>query len=390
MVQSKASVVLPGSLLPGSLLPWTLVLLLSAGGAAVLVDREPPATTLAVGTDPELARRVGELESEVASLRDQVTTAPGRRAFEAIPVGNVSRIDLESRLIETAERASRAVVCIDSGRQSGSGVVIGRDGHILTNYHVVGSEATVRVQLANGSRYTGRVLGRDECSDVACVRIDARNLEALELGDSDELQVGQVVAALGNPFAISSDGSPSVSLGIVSALHRVIPMSGGREYRDAIQTDAAINPGNSGGALVDLEGRLVGINGAITTRTGVNSGVAFAIPANYLRCILASLKDNRTVEPGFLGIQVTDGTTGAAGRALRGALVNSVAPDSPAHAAGLREDDVILRFQSRPVEGSTRLLNLLSYHQPGEWVELEVWRDGRLWTVSAQVGKRGK
>ncbi len=359
-------------------------------------DRELPGTPPASDSEARvqaLTGQVARLETDLAALSRRVSSSSSTPPSSSPPVADrpppVPSSDLEAQVMKLANTVSPAIVSIQNGASVGSGVLISKDGYLLTNDHVVSGAGSVAVQLSNGDTYTGRVLGTDTYSDVACVRIEGRDFPALRLGDSDSLAVGQIVAALGNPFGISRDGSPTVTLGILSALHRVIPLSGDRQYRDAIQTDAAINPGNSGGALVDLEGRLIGINGAITSTTGTNSGIGFAIPINFVKRILPTLEAGRSPEPGFMGISLGELSLDDVKRmGFRGALIDSVTRGSPAFLAGLRAKDVIKTFQGESVESSTRLLNLISYYQVGETVELEYWREGTVKECKVTVGRR--
>lgn len=344
---------------------------------------KPPTARNAVPDIAGLREEVRRLSKALENLREQSK----RERVDRLPADE-SPQGFEDRLIRLARRAIPSIVSIQRPGSIGSGVIATPDGYILTNAHVVGNEQEVRVQLSNGAVYRGRVLGKDYYSDVACVRIDATGLPAMAFGDSESLQVGQVVAALGNPFGISRDGSPTVTLGIVSALHRVIPLGQNREYRDAIQTDAAINPGNSGGALVDLQGRLIGINGAISSRTGANSGVGFAIPVNFVKKVFGRLKAGESTEPGFLGIRVGELTAEQIRRVGgRGVLVATVLPGSPAEKAGMKAGDVILGFEGKKVENTTRLLNLISYYQVGETVRIDLWRNGKRMRLSVTIGR---
>ncbi len=181
----------------------------------------------------------------------------------------------------------------------GSGVIVTKDGYLLTNNHVVDNADEVKVALGDGREFSAKVVGKDPKSDIAVLKIDAKDLPALELADSDKLEVGDVVLAVGNPFGVGQ----TVTSGIISATGRG---SLGLDYEDMIQTDAAINPGNSGGALVDAEGRLIGINTAILSRSGGNQGIGFAVPVNLARSVMEGLvKDGRVVR-GFMGVNIQD------------------------------------------------------------------------------------
>ena len=235
----------------------------------------------------------------------------------------------------------------------GSGVIVSADGYILTNNHVVeGADADgVKVALSDGkTKYDAKVVGKDPNTDVAVLKIEAKNLPAITLADSDKLEVGDVVLAIGNPFNVGQ----SVTMGIVSGLSR-----GGfgiTDYEDFIQTDAAINPGNSGGALVDVEGRLVGINQSIVSRTGGNAGVGFAIPINQARRTMDRIATDGKITRGYLGVNPQPVTPDLA-REFNlpddsGASVGGVQPNTPADAAGIREGDVIIELDGKKVSRS--------------------------------------
>src|SRR4029077_12531914 len=207
----------------------------------------------------------------------------------------------------------------------GSGVITTKDGYILTNNHVVDGADEVKVSLQDGREFTARVIGRDPKSDVAVIKIDAKDLPAVTMADSDKVEVGDVVLAIGNPFGIGQ----TVTTGIVSATGRAGAV--GLDYEDFIQTDAAINPGNSGGALVDAEGRLIGINTAILSRSGGNQGIGFAIPVNLARDVMESLVKDGHVTRGYLGVMIQDVTPVLARefkmKETKGALVSEVVPN---------------------------------------------------------------
>jgi serine protease Do len=256
----------------------------------------------------------------------------------------------------------------------GSGVVITKDGYILTNNHVVDGAEEVKVALQDGREFTAKVIGRDPKSDVAVVKIDAKDLPTIPIADSDKVEVGDVVLAIGNPFGIGQ----TVTTGIVSATGRGGAV--GLDYEDFIQTDAAINPGNSGGALIDSEGRLIGINTAILSRSGGNQGIGFAIPSNLARDVMQSLVRDGRVTRGYLGVIIQDVNPALAKefklKDNTGALVGDVTEKSPAEKAGLKEGDVILEFNGKKVTDSRHLKLEVARTQPGETVPLKVLRDG--------------
>src|SRR5882724_351015 len=261
----------------------------------------------------------------------------------------------------------------------GSGVIATKDGYILTNNHVVDGADQVKVALQDGREFTAKVIGRDPKSDIAVIKIDAKDLPAVSMADSDKVEVGDVVLAVGNPFGIGQ----TVTTGIVSATGRAGAI--GLDYEDFIQTDAAINPGNSGGALVDAEGRLIGINTAILSRSGGNQGIGFAVPSNLARTVMESLiKDGRVVR-GFLGVSIQDVTSALESefhlKQSGGALVGEVTSKSPAEKAGIQSGDVIVEYNGKPVKDSRHLKLQVAQTAPGTKVAVKVIRDGTTKTV---------
>jgi serine protease Do len=258
----------------------------------------------------------------------------------------------------------------------GSGVLVTKDGYILTNNHVVENADDIRVALTpDRKEYTAKVVGTDPRSDLAVLKIDAdKDLPYATLGDSDGIEIGDLVLAIGNPFGIGQ----TVTMGMVSATGRATL---GLDYEDFIQTDAAINPGNSGGALVDAEGRLIGINTAILSRSGGNNGIGFAIPVNLARTVMQSLVEHGHVVRGFLGVLIQDVTPDLAREFnlpdSHGALVTEVNPDTPAEKADLKTGDVIVRFDGKKVDDSRHLKLQVAQTAPGSKVPVEIIRDGK-------------
>src|SRR3954468_17143353 len=263
-------------------------------------------------------------------------------------------------------------------RGLGSGVVISKDGYILTNNHVVDNADEIKVAFSDGREFVAKVVGKDPKTDVAVLKIDAKDLPVVQFADSDNIEVGDLVLAVGNPFGVGQ----TVTMGMVSAMGRG---NMGLDYEDFIQTDAAINPGNSGGALVDAEGRLVGINTAILSRSGGNQGIGFAIPSNLARSVMDSLVRDGRVVRGFLGVSIQD-ITPALEQEFKlkqsgGALVGEVTPKSPAEKAGLQSGDVILEFNGKPVKDSRHLKLQVASTAPGAKVPVKILRDGSTKTV---------
>ena len=267
----------------------------------------------------------------------------------------------------------------------GSGFIVSKDGYILTNNHVVGDADEVSVRLQDGRELSAQLVGADRRSDVAVIRVDARDLPVLEPGDSDALEVGEWVLAIGSPFGLSH----TLTAGIVSAKGR--SSVGINDYENFIQTDAAINPGNSGGPLVDLNGKAVGMNTAIFSRSGGYMGIGFAIPINMVRNIMDQLIEHGRVTRGYLGVLIQDLTAELAesfGLETRGGvLIAAVTDDSPARRSGLMQGDVVVRFDDRPVREVGSFRNNVSLVTPGSKVEVVVIRDGQEQTIEVEIGK---
>jgi len=273
----------------------------------------------------------------------------------------------------------------------GSGVIVSADGYILTNNHVVEGASSIRVRTDDGDELAAKLVGRDPRTDIAVVKVDADGLTAMPLGDSESLQVGEFVIAIGTPFRLSQ----SVSLGIVSAKGRsqIIGRSDPESapYEDFIQTDAAINPGNSGGALVNIYGQLVGVNTAINSRTGVNEGVGFAVPINIARKVMGDLIDKGKVVRAWLGVYSSDVSPEVAKEIGlepgKGAMVSQVQDDSPASRAGLKPLDIIIVADGKKVEGSNQLRNYISTSEVGKKARLTLLRDGKEREVTVTLGE---
>ena len=267
----------------------------------------------------------------------------------------------------------------------GSGFVISKDGFILTNHHVVNSADEIRVTFADRQEYVASIVGTDRRSDLALLKIEAENLPVLGLADEDDLRVGEWVLAIGSPFGLDY----SVAAGIVSAIGRSIPTERNETYVPFIQTDVAINPGNSGGPLFDLEGRVVGINSQIYSRTGGSIGLSFAIPASVALNVVEQLKDNGRVDRGWLGVAIQDLNQQLA-QALklskaRGALISAVENGSPADEGGLMPGDVIIDFNGKAIIDSGDLPPAVGGVRPGESAPVKIYRDGSQKTLTVTV-----
>jgi serine protease Do len=270
----------------------------------------------------------------------------------------------------------------------GSGVIVSADGYIITNNHVIAKADEIKVLLNDKREFAGKIVGTDPKTDLAVVKINATGLPNIPWGDSDKLEVGEYVLAIGNPFALNS----TVTLGIVSAVGRA--NVGIADYEDFIQTDAAINPGNSGGAMVNTRGELVGINTAIFSRSGGYMGIGFAVPANMARTVMDSLIKSGKVVRGWLGVSIQEVTPDLAKQfgltEAKGALVSEVLPDSPAAAAGLKSGDVILGFNGKRIDSPGTLRNTVAATAVGSKVKIEAWRDKKTVTAQAKITEQPK
>lgn len=268
----------------------------------------------------------------------------------------------------------------------GSGVIVSSDGVILTNSHVVKDADEVKVTLSDKRTFVAKVKGADSDSDIAVIKIDATGLPTAKLGDSSKLRVGEVVLAIGNPFGLNQ----TVTSGIVSAQGRT--NVGIIEYEDFIQTDAAINPGNSGGPLVNIYGEVVGINTAIASRSGGYMGVGFAIPSNSANLIMEDLLKEGKVRRGLLGVNIQDVTDELAksfGRTnTDGALVSKVIEGSPAEKAGVKDGDIITKFNGEPVRGAAQLKNLVGKIKPDSAATLTVFRNKQTVDLNVKIAEK--
>lgn len=272
----------------------------------------------------------------------------------------------------------------------GSGFIIDPDGYIVTNSHVVEGATTITVVMPNGAEYTPQWVRTDPPSDVALIKIDAKNLPFLEFADSDKVQVGDWVMAVGTPFGLDN----TVTQGIVSYTGRAVPLSSTISYSNYIQTDAAINPGNSGGPLVNLHGKVIAVNTAILSRTATYAGVGFAIPANTAKFVASQLRKSEQVVRSYLGVQIQPLTLPLAryfGREdTKGALISNVGANTPAAKAGLKQGDIIVGLDNVKIESSQHLQNLVAERAPGTRVVLKVWRDKKLTDVPVTLERMPK
>jgi len=271
-------------------------------------------------------------------------------------------------------------------RAAGSGFIISSDGMILTNNHVVEDADTIKVRLADKREFTATVIGTDPQSDVALIKIDGKNLPTLPLGNSDTLEVGEWVIAIGSPFELSQ----SVTVGIVSAKGR--SRLGINDYENFIQTDAAINPGNSGGPLLNIHGEAIGINTAIFSRSGGSMGIGFAIPVNMAKNIQKQLQKNGKVTRGWLGVVIQNVDEDLAQsfhlEKAKGILVSEVADNSPAKAAGLQQGDVMLALDGVPLNDVTDLRNKIAMTTPDTTIKLQIIRNGHEQSIAVTIGEQ--
>lgn len=271
-------------------------------------------------------------------------------------------------------------------RGAGSGFIISRDGLILTNNHVVENADTIKVRLADEREFTAKVIGTDPQSDIALIKIDGSNLPTLPLGNSDNLEVGEWVIAIGSPFELSQ----TVTVGVVSAKGR--SKIGLNDYENFIQTDAAINPGNSGGPLLNIHGEAVGINTAIFSRSGGYMGIGFAIPINMARSIEKQLRSDGKVTRGWLGVVIQDVNEDLADSfgldKAEGILVSDVSENSPAEKAGLKQGDVILTLNGKPLNEVSQLRNKIAMTHPQSTVSLGIIRNGSRKNIQVTIGEQ--
>ena len=350
---------------------------------------------LAAGKDPSAAPKpalrrdfspVADGKSPVvASYADIVE--PVQRAVVSISSTKIVRVPANPLL----RQLFGAQVPDQERRQEGlgSGVIVTSDGYILTNNHVVEGADELTVYLSDDRKFTAKVVGADQKTDVAVIKIAAANLPTVVLADSDKLRVGDIVFAVGNPLGVGE----TVTMGIVSAKDRTqlgLLDEGG--YENYIQTDAAINMGNSGGALIDAKGRLVGINSAIVSPSRGNVGIGFAVPINLAAGVMQSLITTGTVARGYMGVVTQTITPELAdqlglGKDAKGAVVAEVSPGGPADKAGVRNTDVILAIDGKPVSSTEELRLLTAEMAPGAQVTLRIARDGKTLSIAVTLGK---
>ena len=267
----------------------------------------------------------------------------------------------------------------------GSGVIVTSDGYIVTNNHVVANADSIKVTIQGSDKsYDAKIIGRDPKTDIAVIKIDAKNLHPIKFANSDDLKVGDIVFAIGDPFGVGK----SITSGIISALNK--NKVGINQYENFIQTDASINPGNSGGALVDSRGNLIGINSAIITRSGGNNGIGFAIPSNMVKKIALTLINNGKIVRGYLGVSITDLSNDLKSlyKNKHGAFVLSTQKDTPAYKSGIRRGDLIIEVNGKSIKDANALKNMIGSMKPNEKVSIKVERDNhKIKTLEVTLAK---
>ncbi|MEK8090531.1 DegQ family serine endoprotease [Thermithiobacillus plumbiphilus] len=346
-------------------------------------NKTAPARQAPVSGLPDFTRLVKEEGPAVVNISTLIT-APERAPMTGLPQmpgGPESDpfFDFFRRFMDPEEAPPTG-----PSQSLGSGFIISADGYILTNAHVVANAAEITVRMTDEKEYRARLIGSDKLTDVALLKVDAKGLPTVRLGNIDKVQVGEWVAAIGSPFGFDN----SVTAGIVSAIGRSLPTE---NYVPFIQTDVAVNPGNSGGPLFDLNGNVIGINSQIYSQTGGYMGLSFAIPINVALDVANQLREHGKVTRGRLGIAIQSITPELA-RSFNlpdndGALVASVEPGSPAERAGLMTGDVVLQYNGEPIKSANELPRMVAASKPGSKAILDIWRKGRKIRVNVTVGE---
>jgi S1-C subfamily serine protease len=333
-----------------------------------------------------------------AAATDTKPAVPASRVKVSVNAQIAAAEKAERLRVELIARLTPSVISVfrvsnkgdEMAAGSGSGVIISPDGYALSNFHVTETFRELRVGLPGGKIYKARLCGLDRTGDIALIKIESKEpLPAAKLGSSAALTVGDPVITMGNPFMLATDFNPTVSLGIVSGLHRYLTgaglMSKDLIYADAIQVDAALNPGNSGGPLFNMAGEVVGINGRIAPRhvqgmaiQKLNAGIGFAVPIDGIKAFLDELKAGHEVDRGYLGVSKAEPAEG-------GLKIQKIAEESPAELFGLKEGDVILRLDGTPIYGHGQLENMIQVHPAGTRVKFEVRRGSEVLQRTVQL-----
>ena len=365
---------------------FTKIICAAAITAALTFSGCGDLTGLGVGSEENSAVE----ENKPATVEKTGATTTAANVTEAAPNKPESNSKISDARNTPAVRVARtvgpAVVGITNKAVAhvGSGVIFRQDGYIITNNHVIAGAKEIIVSLSDGNTVNGTLIGTDEMTDIAVVKVDAKNLPVAELGDSDEVVVGEPAIAIGNPMGLEFQGS--VTVGVISALNRTLDLNDRRVK--LFQTDAAISPGNSGGALVNADGEVIGINSAKLATTGVE-GMGFAIPINTVKTIVNELMDKGYVARPYLGVTIFDKPTAARyGYQLsidKGVYVFQVGLDSPAGRAGFQRGDIILSIDGKEVNSVSDVRNAVAAHKVGDKVKVLCDRDGKEETVEVTL-----
>jgi serine protease Do len=372
----------PGGLAIAGVALTTVLVMKAPDPGIVAASTTAKATVPAAAVAPVAA--VSSYAPVVDEVMPAVVTIRVEKRAKMIPTNSQFPDDMLRQFFGPGVQIPRQPRGIERG--VGSGVIVTHDGYILTNNHVVDSANEVRVELPDRRTFDAKVIGTDAPTDLAVVKVDAKDLPTLAIGDSDAVRVGDVVLAVGNPLNIGE----TVTSGIISAKGRQTNL-GGDGYENFLQTDAAINHGNSGGALVNTTGQLIGINSQIVSPSDGNIGIGFAIPSNMAKTVMDQLIKSGTVRRGMLGVKVQpispDMAVAMNLPSSQGAVVSDVDDGSPAAHAGLQQGDVITQFDGKPVSDSNQLRNMVASTQPGTTVSLQVLRHGKTENVQAKLGE---
>ena len=365
-------------------LPALALLATLAGGAGFLLDRHTNAGPAPLERDP--AREFSRAFRDVArAISPSVVSVQSIHAPEDSPA-LFHGLDPRGDPLRRFFGEEGTPLPSPSLRGQGTGVIIGEDGTIATNNHVVAGAKRLQVTLQDGRKLAAELVGSDPETDLAILRVDVKGLPAAKIGDSNALEPGDWVVAVGNPFGLDH----TVTVGVVSAKNR--SGVGVAIYENFIQTDAAINPGNSGGPLLDLDGQVVGINTAIRSSAGGSDGIGFAIPSSTLKSVLPSLLASGHVSRGWLGVSIQRLTPELArsfgAKVDQGALISEIRAGAPAEKAGLRSGDIVLALDGTPVNGPAELSEKIAALEPGTKVELETLRDGKRSTIEVTLALR--
>jgi putative serine protease PepD len=361
--------------------------ILSLGAAALIGGVGGGAAVAALDDDPSPAATI--TQAAPTTRTQPVATTQAGATKTAGQVYAQAKDSVAYITAEVTETSGGPFGGTQRGEATGSGFVVSRDGYVVTNAHVIEGATSVKVKIGDGPSKTARIVGRDESTDIALLKVDpaGQTLTPLTFGDSDAVRVGDPTYAIGNPFGLSR----TLTTGVVSALQRQISAPNGFSIDDVIQTDAALNPGNSGGPLFNARGEVIGVNSQIESTSGGqaggeagNVGIGFAVPSNTVRSVVEQLRTTGKATHAYLGVQTADTSNGA------GARIAAVSPGGPAQEAGLRAGDVITRFAGRPVQDAASLSSLVDDHRPGETVEVSVRRGGATETLEVKLGERSQ